>query len=211
MDIGNQWCLCDLNSTVGTLKVRFLNSGLNVQCHFDSTWASSTVIIDITAYTELNIIVKSPRINLFFVFHIEILLISICAGFSWDRVGFSFTVSGMMLCFGFKRKPMLIMYWCFCCCWAMPYRAKDFSVSQLLVLLWQWGAQFFGKGHNLQLTYTSQRDISYHMTSCEKKLDSGGKLAGGAVIAWGLAGHLLAGGEQLSCISLILYICIVYV
>ena len=124
----------DLITSLGTLKIRLLNSGLNVQCHFNSTWASSTVVIDITACTELNIIVKSPSINQFF-FHIEVLLISICPGFTWDRVDFFFIVSGMMLSSGFKRKPVLIKYWYFTCCWAMPYRTKDFSVSQLLVLL----------------------------------------------------------------------------
>lgn len=58
----------DLITTLGTLKIRLLNSGLNVQCHFNSTCGSSTVVIDITAYTELNIIVKSPSINQYIFF-----------------------------------------------------------------------------------------------------------------------------------------------
>lgn len=185
MDIGNQWCLCSILISLPllTLKIRLFNSGLNVQCHFNSTWASSTVVIDITACTDLNIIVKSPSINQYIFFHIEVLLISICPGFTWDRVDFFFIVSGMMLSSGFKRKPVLIKYWYFTCCWAMPYRTKDFSVSQLLVLLCQWGAQFVGEtwpDSSLKLA-----SGIFHIGWChvKKKLDNGGKLAGGAVVA----------------------------
>ena len=34
---------------------------------------------------------------------------NICPGFSWDRVDFSFIMSGTMLCCGSRRKTMLIM------------------------------------------------------------------------------------------------------
>jgi len=50
---------------------------------------------------------------------------------------FSFTemiflvVSGTMLCFGLKRKTMLITHQCFRCCWAALYRAKDSSSGRL--------------------------------------------------------------------------------
>jgi len=50
-----------------------------------------------------------------------------------------------------------------------------------------------------QLTPTDQREIPHHVVSCSAiQLDGGvGRLAM-AAIAWGLAGHQLAGGEQLS-------------
>jgi len=34
-----------------------------------------------------------------------------CLHFSWDGIVF-FRVSDMMLCFGFRRKTMLITHWC---------------------------------------------------------------------------------------------------
>ena len=37
--------------------------------------------------------------------------IDICLGFSWDRIVF-FRVFGMMLCFGSKRKTMLVIHQC---------------------------------------------------------------------------------------------------
>jgi len=48
-----------------------------------------------------------------------------CPGFSWDRGDF-FIVSGMMVCFGYRRKTMLTNQ---CPCWAALYRAKDVSIS----------------------------------------------------------------------------------
>ena len=41
---------------------------------------------------------------------------------------FSFMVSGMMLCFGFRRKTMLITQQCFGCSWAVLHRAKDITI-----------------------------------------------------------------------------------
>lgn len=54
-----------------------------------------------------------------------------------------FIASGIMLCFDFKRKAMLITHQWFSWCWAVPHRAKNVSVSQLLILSCQWG----GWGH----------------------------------------------------------------
>lgn len=48
-------------------------------------------------------------------------------------------MSGMMLCFYFRRKTTLVTHQCVSCCWAMLYRAKDISVFQVLVLSCQWG------------------------------------------------------------------------
>lgn len=45
----------------------------------------------------------------------------------------------MTLCFGFRRKKMLIKHWYFSRCWVALYRAKGNSASQLLALSWQWG------------------------------------------------------------------------
>ena len=45
-----------------------------------------------------------------------------CLSFSWDRI-VSFRVSGRMLCFGSRRKTILITHQC-SCCYAVLYRAK---------------------------------------------------------------------------------------
>lgn len=60
-----------------------------------------------------------------------------------------FIVSGMMLCFGFWRKTMLIAHWCFRCRWAVLYRNKDASVSCTAMTVWgtEW-AQGAGRGRN---------------------------------------------------------------
>lgn len=60
-----------------------------------------------------------------------------------------FIVSGMMLCFGFWRKTMLIAHWCFRCRWAVLYRNKDTSVSCTSTKVWgtEW-AQGAGRGRN---------------------------------------------------------------
>lgn len=56
-----------------------------------------------------------------------------------------------MLCFDFRRKPMLITHGCFSCSWEVLYDAKDISVYQLLKLFYQqasWRAQGSGRGQN---------------------------------------------------------------
>jgi len=50
-----------------------------------------------------------------------------------------YTVSGMMQCFHFRRKTILITQQCFSCCWAALHGAKNISVSQLLLLSYQLG------------------------------------------------------------------------
>ena len=55
---------------------------------------------------------------------------------SWFQLGqfIFYIVSGMMLCFGFRRKTMLITHQYFSCCLVMLYRARDISVFQLPAL-----------------------------------------------------------------------------
>ena len=68
-------------------------------------------------------------------------------------------LSGMMLCFGFRRETSVV-YQSFGCCWAVLYRAKDVTVSQILLLSCQQGGW---EGTR------NRKGNSYHMTSCKKK------------------------------------------
>lgn len=118
-------------------------------------------------------------------------------------------MSGKMLCFGFKRKTLLITHSCFSFCWAVLHRAKDTSVSQLLALSCQWvaaGHKEVGecRTRTPQLNWTNEYSRPYD--SMYKKLENDGELVRRPAAAWGLAGHWSVGGEQLHCASLVLYI-----
>lgn len=64
-----------------------------------------------------------------------------CPIFSLDRAHSSFIVSCTILCFDYRRKLMLLRHQCFSLLLnrVLQYRAKDISVSHLLVLSCQWG------------------------------------------------------------------------
>lgn len=47
------------------------------------------------------------------------------------------------------EKQIVIFWWhtnVYSCCWAVPYKAKGISVSQLLILSCQWGGRNVGSG-----------------------------------------------------------------
>jgi len=83
-----------------------------------------------------------------------------------------FIMSGM--CFGFRRKTMLITHGCFSYCWAVLCKAKTFqffsflccSASEGVVGRRSWVGTEPG-----QLTQTGQGNIPYCMTSCEKNVN----------------------------------------
>lgn len=102
----------------------------------------------------------------------------------------------MVLCFGFRMriiniKPMF---------WLLQNSAAQiqgcFSFSELGVRKKLRGTE---PG---QLTQTEQREIPYLIMSLNSKT---GGVGHGVATDWGLAGHQLAGGEQLHCASLVLY------
>ena len=59
-----------------------------------------------------------------------------------------FMVTGMMLCFGFGRKTMLITDQCFWFCWAVLYRAEDVSSCTALLAIGAGRTQGSCRGQN---------------------------------------------------------------
>lgn len=93
---------------------------------------------------------------------------------------FSFMVSGMMLCFGFRRKTMLITQQCFGCSWAVLHRAKDITIfwASLIALPVRELRRLTEIGGNRIRTVdpngskgysVCHRDIPFHVKSCKKQ------------------------------------------
>lgn len=77
-----------------------------------------------------------------------------------------FLLSGMILCFGFRWKEMLITHLCFSCCWAVICRAKDFSVFQILWGEYQKDLRGDRRARTADLNWPK---VFYHMI-CEKRM-----------------------------------------
>lgn len=130
-----------------------------------------------------------------------------------------------VLWFGFSTgigiRRMLIIYWCFSCCW----KIKAFSTSR--VLLMRTCTRSWEEAQSEQLTQTGQLECSISqniMLSIEMRVDwEAGALSllgvqfhnflSSKITSWKKAGHWSASGEQLYCASLIcvFYYCYHYI
>ena len=138
-------------------------------------------------------------------------LLSYCPGFNCNRVVIFFIVSGMMLCFGFGRKTMLITHRCFSWYWAVLYSAKYSSASPTVMPVWGWGGTRSWEAIELgQLAQTGQRDIPYHMTSYERNYKTEGCWAGlGGSCCSGTGLAFIRGWWTIACqLFLNIYMCI---
>lgn len=107
-----------------------------------------------------------------------------------------FTAPDMRLCFGFTSKPVLITQMFYR---LLKHRAKGVSVSQLLVLSCQQGAEDHRRWEGTEPGLKVAKGI-FHTTRCHvKKLRGVGWMGS---CCWGVAGHWLMSGEQLCCPSL---------
>ena len=99
-----------------------------------------------------------------------------CPDFSWDSWIFFFTVAGMMLCSGLRRKTMLIIHQYFSNYWAVLYRAKGISLYQLLILSCQWGCWWGTRSGGRQnqnswpKPYKEVLHVIWHHEKCLEKL-----------------------------------------
>lgn len=131
---------------------------------------------------------------------------------SAETVNFPFIVSVMMLCFGLRRKTVLVIHHYFSCCWAVLYKAKDILVSQLSIFSCQqrgWRGQGSGKGQKLgscpKLTMGIFHLVWHHARKTWKTERSwlGGQvlLGNGLGISWWVVSNCL-------CITSFVYVCI---
>lgn len=101
-----------------------------------------------------------------------------CTGFGWLEL-ISFIVAGMGLCFGFVTKAVLVTH-------------QYFSYQ------WAEGTQEAGRWHSWDHWPKLIRGTSlWHYMTTRSARKAGGVEFARAVIAWGLAGHQSASGEQL--------------
>lgn len=87
-----------------------------------------------------------------------------CPGFSWDVI--FFLVAGVLLCFEFWVKAMLITHQCFCCCRAaftQSHGLFDFSCSPASEVPPRHSWEGTQPG---QLIQTDQNDVPYRIVAC---------------------------------------------
>ena len=101
-----------------------------------------------------------------------------CLSFSWDVIVF-FRVPGMMLCFGSKKKTMLITDWCLQLLLSTAVLSQGHS---------QWRAQGAGREQNQDSWLSGQGDIPYHRTSRRKSFEGGRSSSGSLPLFEGLLG-----------------------
>lgn len=110
----------------------------------------------------------------------------------------------MMLCFGFKRKPVLTTDWCFRGCRAVLTLSQGlFCLLCCPASVEELGLQKELKGDRNRtddLGWPKGHSILYDVMQSNKT--GGADWGGGPATAWGLAGHCLVSGEQLHCTSL---------
>lgn len=85
---------------------------------------------------------------------------------TWFSAGIELTFfrgAGVVLCFGFKMKIMLITSGCFSC-WRAVLRIQDFSASHTAVLVSRCTRSWEGTGPG-QLNQTNQRNVPYQVAS----------------------------------------------
>ena len=116
-----------------------------------------------------------------------------------------FTVAGIVLCFGFSMRIMLITHRCFSCCWAVFTLNQGLSSSHALPAEKVGDAQEAGKGHS-QDSWPKLAKGIFHTIWHHAQYINWGELAGGRARCSGTSWASVVGGEQLHCASLVLYI-----
>lgn len=117
-----------------------------------------------------------------------------------------FMVCGMILCFGNRRKIMLISQWCFRWCWAVLHTAKDVSVFSFLCCSAREGLgdtrSWEGQSQDICPKLTKRKFHSLWHYMRKKNYRTGGSWMK-VLPLLGLAGYWLTSGEQLHCALLV--------
>lgn len=116
-----------------------------------------------------------------------------------------FMVSGMMQCFGCRRKKNIDnTHRCFSCYWAVLYRTKNVSVFQHLGLSWQQGGWESTRSQEgtepRHLIWTGQKDSMLYDIMWKNYRTEESWLRGWENFS-GTGWHWLADGKHLLCVS----------
>jgi len=116
-----------------------------------------------------------------------------------------FIETGMMLCFGFRRKTLLKAHQCFNLCCAVLSQSQWFFSFSTALPVRSWGCRKgWKRAQPVQLTLTGLKDIPYLITSCRKiKLDG----VGGGRERKPLLGDNLRGWQVIASLVLWIFIC----